>query len=40
MMEWLEPKGEIIVIAKPQTNMDIEIITESETYSPGDQVNY
>lgn len=38
--EWLEPKGEAIVIQRPNNNINVEVTVDKGTYAPGDQVNY
>lgn len=38
--EWLEPKGEAIVIQKPNNNINVEVTVDRSVYAPGDQVNY
>lgn len=40
IMNWTEPKGEILIIQKPLNNLDIEIITTQSVYSPGNKVSY
>jgi hypothetical protein len=40
VMNWLQPKGEIIVIQRPSTAFDIRITTDKAVYMAGDEVNY
>jgi hypothetical protein len=38
--KFLIPKGEILVFQKPSNTLDIQIITEKQTYSPGNLVSF
>jgi hypothetical protein len=40
VMNWTEPKGEIIIIQRPSKSLMVEVTTDNEIYSPGDAVNY
>lgn len=40
VMNWTQPKGEIIVIQKPSSSLQVEITLDTDMYSPGDAVNY
>jgi hypothetical protein len=37
---WLEPRGEILVMMKPDKSLEVTINLEKQTYQPGDLVNY
>ena len=39
-MGWLEPRGEILVMMKPDKSLEVIINLEKQTYQPGDLVNY
>ena len=40
VMNWTSPKGEIIVIQKPSSSIQIDVSVDKTLYSPGDAVNY
>lgn len=40
VMNWTQPKGEIIVIQKPSNSLQVDITVDKTLYSPGDAVNY
>jgi hypothetical protein len=39
-MQWLEPKGEILLIQRPSATLDVSVILDKSEYAPGDPVNY
>lgn len=39
-MEWLEPKGEILLVQRPDKYLQVSLTTDKGVYAPGDPVNY
>ena len=40
VMNWVEPRGEILVMMKPDQSLVLTINLDKQTYQPGDLVNY
>jgi hypothetical protein len=40
VMNWTQPKGEIIVIQKPSNALEVDIRVDRAIYAPGDLVSY
>ena len=40
MRNWLQAKGEILVILKPSSTLDVQVKPDGDTFAPGDEVAY